>query len=186
MEKVSTIERNQIYPGNITDGLQVFQNQSLINLKGLDSVDSFVGYVKINDNPQLAECSISLVCEHLNTTAALISIQNNAQGCNNKPEVLAACTSISTYDPLDIFSLSIAPNPTNDHITLQYTLSESAESEVLIINAQGMVVQKHLLSHQSAGDYALPFSLAGLPAGLYFVQVRAGDSLGLGKVVVVR
>jgi hypothetical protein len=82
--------------------------------------------------------------------------------------------------------ISVTPNPAQDEVAIQYILTESAESQLLITNAQGQVIQSHQLERQSAGAHQFLLQLHEMPSGLYFAQLRSGASVGVARMVVVR
>ena len=71
-------------------------------------------------------------------------------------------------------SLTLYPNPTHDdlHLHLSGLSTTSAAPEVSVYNAAGLQVQSLPLT----GRFTARLSLASLPPGLYYVQVRVGET----------
>jgi len=76
--------------------LYITRNLNLFSLEGLNNVASFpvnddsTIELAINDNPKLSLCSISAICSYL-LEEDNIWINNNAQGCDSKEEILENC-----------------------------------------------------------------------------------------------
>lgn len=81
-------------------------------------------------------------------------------------------------------SLQTWPNPTADEFYVRSEREEIGAGIVQVIDAQGRVYMQRRFS--SAEDLAQkPFSLAGLPAGMYIVRLLASDWY-MGSTVVVK
>lgn len=72
----------------------------------------------------------------------------------------------------------VSPNPADDFISL-YT-GDLAVSDIQVFNTLGQVVGRFLAS----GDRFTRFSVAGLAAGLYTVQVQTNEGVAEKKIVV--
>lgn len=74
---------------NITSSvnLHIEGNNSLTNLAGLDNIK--VNYLYIRNNQYLSICSVVSVCSYLLDNNA--SICCNANGCNNKTQIMSGC-----------------------------------------------------------------------------------------------
>lgn len=91
---------------------------------------------------------------------------------------LASCAdlpaSIRAQKPLE--QLRLYPNPSGAQTTLAFALTTPSLVESSIRNMQGQLVYSHK-SHLEAGSHALPLQLPDLPAGVYFVQLQAGEQV---------
>jgi hypothetical protein len=72
------------------------------------------------------------------------------------------------------------PNPFNDGITLQYTLSEDANVSVEMTDILGRKIQAFQIGKQTEGDHVFDWNgtdSAGkkLAAGVYFYKIKAND-----------
>jgi hypothetical protein len=81
-------------------------------------------------------------------------------------------------------TLTLAPNPAHATTTVQVPAVAGATQAVLTLSdALGRVVRTHATPLSAAGlRYELP--LAGLPAGLYALQVQAGSATAVRRLVV--
>jgi hypothetical protein len=67
---------------------------------------------------------------------------------------------------------SLSPNPSSDVSVLAFTLSESANTEIQIINSYGRIV-KSLLEKKvlAKGEQSFRFSTAAMEEGLYTIRI---------------
>jgi len=78
--------------------------------------------------------------------------------------------------------VSVAPNPAWGQATLHYTLHRSSDLTVRVLALSGAEVQTYKLGGRPAGEYTLDLAL---PAGVYLIQVEAGQERLLQKLVVL-
>ena len=95
---------------------------------------------------------------------------------------------IPTETPPIVASLNVFPNPVTGVSSIQLNLNEPASSiGIWLLSCDGKVVSKFLNSKSlSAGTYTLPITAAGLPPGLYFLQLKIGEEQLWKKIVVGR
>jgi uncharacterized repeat protein (TIGR01451 family) len=68
----------------------ISENDSLTSLRGLDNVQFFTGEMRLENNPNLSECAIDLICRNLLFTNQLY-IWNNAPGCYSLSDLPENC-----------------------------------------------------------------------------------------------
>lgn len=90
---------------------------------------------------------------------------------------------LGTETVFDETSVQIAPNPASDRASLRLALDKSAETSVRIFNAMGQLVATQHYG-KLVGQQTLPLQIAGLTAGIYTVQVVAGEQTVAQKLVV--
>jgi len=89
--------------------------------------------------------------------------------------------------PPERFTLSQNyPNPFNPGTTIEYTLLKAAHVELKVYDTLGQEVQTLVNSKQEAGTHRAQFGSNGLPGGVYFYRLRAGERVEVKKMVVVR
>jgi hypothetical protein len=80
------------------------------------------------------------------------------------------------------FDVNVYPNPTNDKtFNINFEVAEKANIEVRIMNGLGMVVFQDK-SKEFTGTYNNRISLTNLAAGMYFAEIRKGNSRSIVKV----
>ena len=83
-----------------------------------------------------------------------------------------------------ILSALLYPNPSQGDVTLSWFQSGSAQVSVRLFNSSGLALGEVLLdAYREAGDNELSLPVADLAAGLYFVEIRAGDEQEVLRLV---
>jgi|GEM_PF-1634779 len=85
-------------------GIWICDNDLLSDISSLNSIieNQKLVSVRIKDNPNLAVCNVTPVCDFLNK-GGIAEIENNAEGCNT-PEEVACCTSVTVSEEVFIYS----------------------------------------------------------------------------------
>ncbi|HMX38801.1 MAG TPA: T9SS type A sorting domain-containing protein [Saprospiraceae bacterium] len=78
--------------------------------------------------------------------------------------------------------LSLSPNPADAEALLSLSMQEHRELSVRVLDALGRTVAEPWVGRMASGTLRL--DVGGLPAGVYWVQVRAGERTGVRKLVV--
>jgi len=81
-------------------------------------------------------------------------------------------------------SLSIYPNPTNDNANVNFTLSESQDVTIEVYNVVGSVVMNLGLEKVQAGNHTETIDFSNLNAGLYYINIVAGNMTATRKLTV--
>jgi len=99
---------------------------------------------------------------------------------------------VEVYVPLgqsisenDSPSVIVSPNPFSAITTLTYTLSKTENVQFTIYNVQSQIVFMKQERHNS-GEQKMKWNADGLPAGMYYFRIKAGDKVGSGKMVKVK
>ena len=83
---------------------------------------------------------------------------------------------LATEQAVEGLAIRLSPNPASDRILIEYDLPAAAADVTLFIrDATGRVVTQLPQQNQQAGTYVVPFRLASLPDGAYFVTVQADN-----------
>ncbi len=80
-------------------------------------------------------------------------------------------------------SLTVAPNPFNNLLSVQYELQEPTQVTVSLSNALGQTVKVLVNQKVEAGSYQINESTADLPTGVYIVTMRTPTGMKTQKVV---
>jgi CubicO group peptidase (beta-lactamase class C family) len=78
------------------------------------------------------------------------------------------------------------PNPFNPNTTISWQLPEGSNVTLKIFNTLGEEVAILVDEYKIAGRYEVEFNAAGLPSGIYFYQLRAGQYVETKKMVLIR
>ena len=84
-----------------------------------------------------------------------------------------------TKDLLETAGISVFPNPGKDWFIIK-TEKALSNAEISIYNAFGEIISNN---PWESGSLSTSLSLEGLPAGIYFVQIREGEQIGVLKII---
>ncbi len=62
---------------------------------------------------------------------------------------------------------AVAPNPASNQVSVKFTLLETAQTEMYLVNVLGQRVRTYFDGAKSSGEYAETLDVAGLPDGIY-------------------
>jgi hypothetical protein len=169
----------------IGESLWVEDNNSLTSLTGLDNVDAgSIDNLTIFNNNSLASCEVQSICNYLASPNGTIEIHDNATGCNSQEEVEEACGIVSTENLFEEDKFTVSPNPFTTITTLSYTLNNPYFIIIRIFNSKGKQVDE-IRQDQPKGEQQVQWNAEGLPAGMYYFRIQAGDQVGSGKMVKI-
>jgi hypothetical protein len=83
-----------------------------------------------------------------------------------------------------LLKMKAFPNPTRDHVNIEYTLPASGEVTVEIFNMYGLRMQAHDRGRQAPGEYILQLYISEMPAGTYICRVRQNKETVTEKIIV--
>ena len=67
------------------------------------------------------------------------------------------------------------PNPAGAELTLRYVIPTRQDVEIAIYDVSGRQVQTHLNRDLDPGEYQSVIDISGIPVGMYYCTLRAGD-----------
>ena len=88
---------------------------------------------------------------------------------------------ISTETPL---KLQLQNNPTTDHISANYQLSQTATTQWALFSIDGTLISQSKISTQPPGTYPIEINISHLSSGLYFLTLSVEGEVLVEKVVV--
>lgn len=108
-----------------------------------------------------------------------------AGGPRNSLLTSPACgpASMRPGQAVDALALTAQPNPTNGWVTLTGLAATAAPLRIQVVDALGRTVHVAPPQPAAAGRFAAALDLSALPAGLYWVQVQAGQARQVVRVV---
>lgn len=131
--------------------------------------------------------TVTLTIEGLNCNSQIsfeVDTENpwnfNRTGGPAKLGVLAG--SVATKEPLLFESLKLFPNPAQTDLTLAFSSEKAMDYELRLLNLQGSLLSNNT-QHANIGLNAARISVANLVPGLYFAEIRSGDSVRAIKFV---
>ncbi len=78
------------------------------------------------------------------------------------------------------------PNPFNPSTTIRYALAQAGHVSLKIFNLAGQEIATLGDSKQNAGEHQIQWQAHGVPSGVYFYQLRAGDHVEKRKMILLR
>jgi photosystem II stability/assembly factor-like uncharacterized protein len=76
------------------------------------------------------------------------------------------------------------PNPFNPSTTITYNLSALADVTLKIYNLAGQELETLVNEFQTAGDYEITWQPKGLPSGIYFYRLQAGQEFSETRKII--
>ena len=108
----------------------------------------------------------------LNIYAAKFSF-NDPSGAKTSGQFPSECQLLQNY-----------PNPFNPSTTIRYHLSVPSDVSLCIYNMLGQEIKTLVDSYQNIGKYAIGWQADGLPAGIYFAQLRYDSIVETKKLIL--
>jgi hypothetical protein len=90
------------------------------------------------------------------------------------------------FTPDEIRLLRNYPNPFNTFATIRYSLRESSEVSINIYDILGRKVETLVQNQNSAGNHQVIWDADGLPSGVYFCNIKAGDHSETQKMLLLK
>lgn len=84
------------------------------------------------------------------------------------------------------YAVSSRPNPSNAGVTITYRIPEAAHVRLAVYDALGREVAVLVDEAREAGEHAVPWDAAALPAGTYLYRIEAGAYTEAKPIVLVR
>jgi hypothetical protein len=171
---------------SVNSKLWVIGNYKLTSLSGLDNIEpGSITDLSVSTNSSLHNCDIESICNYISHPYGTVYIANNASGCNSKQEVVAACQGVFIGENQLNEWFSITPNSFTTATTLSFRLSKPDNVQFTVYNVQSQIVYQ-VQERQEKGEQQIQWNAEGLPAGMYYFRIQAGDMVGGGKMVVKR
>ncbi len=169
--------------------LDISGNGALTSLSGLDNIEAAsITDLTITNNSSLSDCVAQSICDYLAAPNGTITISNNAPGCNSPEEVIAACEGQGIGDkPAEDtrnWNVNIFPNPGSGIITVEFEMQEVAYVTVAIFNLTGQQVAEPVYELKTPGQQQVQFDVSGLPPGVYYCRLQAGDRNTTTKIMI--
>jgi uncharacterized repeat protein (TIGR01451 family) len=141
--------------------------------------DASMGFVKFKIN-RVAGLPVGTQIEN---TAAIYFDYNEPVITNTPISIIDQYTSVVDIDGNE-FTVETMPNPFERGITLKYTLEESSEVTIRVMNSMGQCVYTHVVgATQSKGVYVEQLNMKDLPSGMYLLNVETSKAMTTTKIV---
>ena len=127
----------------------------------------------------------------LGGTPYALLLESNEQEQGQQPLLFLeiSCTEAvaeAMETPVDFSLAQNHPNPFNPTTTIEFNLPETSPVQLRVFNVQGQLVATLLDDLAEAGEHALTFNAANLPSGVYYYQLRSGQSVQSRKMILLK
>ena len=86
-----------------------------------------------------------------------------------------------------VYRLSQAyPNPFNPVTTISFALPDETKVTLEVYNINGKLINTLYSGIKSAGNHNIEWNASGLPSGVYFVKLDAGEFTQTQKLMLVK
>jgi photosystem II stability/assembly factor-like uncharacterized protein len=93
---------------------------------------------------------------------------------------------IEITSPTEFMLLQNFPNPFNPTTTIGFGIQNKSNVKITILNAIGEEVAVVLNEEKEPGFHQVEFNAIGLPSGVYFYQLKAGDFIQTKKMLLIK
>jgi hypothetical protein len=116
-----------------------------------------------------------------------MAIENNTIGCNSPEEVQDSCeaNAFSVEERYILKDIVVSPNPFTTSTTLSFRLSKPKNVQFTVYNVQSQIAYT-IEEWRERGKQQVQWNAEGLPAGIYYFRIYAGDMVSSGKMVKIR
>mgnify|MGYP001422392551 FL=1 len=82
--------------------------------------------------------------------------------------------------------ISAYPNPFNPNTTISYSLVNSDNLRLLIIDLQGNVIEEIFEGFQSEGYHLINWNASKYPSGIYFILMKTSNTYHTQKIILIK
>lgn len=108
-------------------------------------------------------------------------IITDAFGCSQT--VGASVESVTGISTVETPSLNIYPNPTKQHLFIEFEKAQATETPVFLINSFGKMVELKTVLPQP-DTHTLQFDIGDVPPGIFFLKIKTAAGEWVEKLVV--
>jgi hypothetical protein len=162
-----TIDKYGMYISRIDGASAVAGTDTITSFENQDVKTIYISDFNKDQKMDILVCRIEALDIYLNTTAP-VSIDK-----------------ISTI-PLKFKLSQNYPNPFNPTTTIEYSLSKSDFVTLKVYNILGSEVATLIQKIQPAGTHKINWDASGLSSGVYYYEIKAGESSQIKKMVLLR
>ena len=131
--------------------------------------------------------TVSLSSAQLTGTNVRIKFEFESDGGNDiyidDINIQGATGVVEAEDGISAFN--VFPNPANDNSTVEFSIDESQNMNVDIVDLNGKIVQSVHSGNLAAGMHRMPINVAELSSGMYFVRLQNAEGNYLMRKLLV-
>ena len=88
--------------------------------------------------------------------------------------------------PLDFSLYQNFPNPFNPSTKIKYSIPQTSNVLIKVFDILGNEIESLVKEEKQTGTYEITWYSEGLPSGVYFYQLKAGDFVETKKMVLMK
>ncbi len=92
----------------------------------------------------------------------------------------------SEITPLQFALYRNYPNPFNPSTIIRYSLPNEADTELIVFNSLGQLVERLVNERQHAGIHQVKWDASGRANGVYYIQLRSGENTAVEKALFIK
>ncbi len=115
-----------------------------------------------------------------------IAFSNNVESAKQKYNSLVSDISENISQPNSFSLYQNYPNPFNPATTIKYSVPRLSSVRLSVYNAIGQLIKTLVNEEKSPGNYSVTFNGAGLPSGVYFYHIKAGEYSATKKLILLK
>jgi hypothetical protein len=94
---------------------------------------------------------------------------------------------VLAIEPVPMASFSVYPNPANGSVRVMAELAQTAsEGTMTLSSPTGQTLRQLPVTVRNGKQISEQIDVSQLPAGMYFLQLKAGDARQIKKIMVTR
>lgn len=165
----------------------IIENKNLANISGIKNIDAAsISELYISDNALLSACEVKSICHYLAKPNSVVTIEANKPGCNSPEEVISSCAPVGELNISANNFCTISPNPSYGYFSINFTLKDAAHVKLVVLNSLGQAVEILVNDQLMPGLNQVTWDAIGLPSGMYYYRMLAGDQTSTGKVILMK
>jgi len=113
-------------------------------------------------------------------------LDTNKDNRTDAIRTLRVATSVRAASNDGTFAVTLFPNPASSSLTVQMSVTETAEIQAELLNLLGQPVKSLPMGVRAAGVHSLAIDTDALPSGTYFIRIRAGNASVVKPVQIIK
>jgi hypothetical protein len=108
------------------------------------------------------------------------------QGNSVEVETQAYDVNFSNVLPIKTELAGSYPNPFNPTTSINYSIANAGNVEIMIYDASGRFVEELVNGHKDGGAYSVTWNASNQASGMYFAKMVAGEVVQTQKLVLLK
>ncbi len=80
----------------------------------------------------------------------------------------------------------VYPNPCSDAVKIRYRMQDAGYRMIGLFDISGRKIRRIIDEEMMPGEHDIEIDLSGVPAGVYFIRLQAGQQVATRKLIVVK